>query len=345
MSTFKNHYWYHHVLLIFLFVSISACQNIVHFVAFAGGDGPVWPLPPSQTRLRYFESFDLVSGPATTIQAITGRESAPSLLFRPLHIAVKNSTIVTIDQERGTVQVYKDYTGQSFMLRTKEGQYLQGILDAALDDFGRIYVAEGLLARISIYDENGIYLKSFGSNLMWKKPERIALDPVRGRVYIADSFLSTVLVYSLEGVYLFSFGGNGKDLGKFNGLINLSVDTSGNIWILDTGNKRIQQFNARGMPITSLDLPADTIVEPVAITLEPDGTIYIADQYQESIHILGSDGKLITKIGVLGLEPGKFSGLSDIWFDSRTNRLYTAEKNYPRIQVFSRTETPWLPYP
>ena len=333
-------------LLLIAVLAISACQPVVHFIAHAGGEeNLVWPLPPAAARLRYEASFDLVQGMSPALQTISGQDIVPSLRQQPLRVSARGFTIVTVERERGTVQVYKKSGIGSYVLRTQTGEVLQGALDAVIDEFDRIYVSQGSPAQVSMYDETGEFIRSFGVDRIWKKPARLALDQLRGRLYIADTFMERIFVFSLDGAFLFEFGEGGSKLGQFSGLSDLVVDHYGNLWILESGNRRIQYIRPGGRKMQILELDPATIVEPVSLAREPDGTLYVTDRYQESLVVLSPEGKFITRIGGLGREPGRFSGISDVSFNPDTYRLYTSEVGFPRIQMFRRTIVPWQPFP
>jgi len=319
---------------------------MVHFIAHAGGEANlVWPLPPAAARLRYEMSFDLVQGISPTLQAISGQGAMPSLRQQPLRVSARGFTIVTVERGRGTVQVYKKSGIDSYVLRTQSGEVLQGALDTAIDEFDRIYVSQGSPARVSMYDETGEFIRSFGADRIWKKPARLALDQLRGRLYIADTFMERIFVYSLDGAFLFEFGEGGSKLGQFSGLSDLVVDHYGNLWVLESDNRRIQYIRPGGEKMKILNLDPAAVVEPVSLAIEPDGTLYVTDRYQEALVVLSPEGKFITRIGGLGREPGRFSGISDVSFNADTQRLYTSEVGFPRVQVLRRTNTPWLPFP
>ncbi len=333
-------------LLLIAILGISACQPVVHFITHAGGEENLaWPLPPAAARLRYEASFDLVQGMSPALQAISGQDIVPSLRQQPLRVNARSFTIATVERERGTVQVYKRSGIDSYVLRTQTGEVLQGALDTVIDEFDRIYVSQGSPPQVSMYDETGEFVRSFGADLVWKKPARLALDQLRGRLYIADTFMERIFVFSLDGAFLFEFGEGGDKLGQFSGLSDLAVDHNGNLWVLETGNRRIQYIRPGGRKMQILELDPAAVVEPVSLARDPDGTLYITDRYLEALVVLSPEGKFITRIGGLGREPGRFSGISDVSFNPDTQRLYTSEVGFPRIQVFRRTDTPWLPFP
>lgn len=79
---------------------------------------------------------------------------------------------------------------------------------------------------------------------------------------------------------------------------SFALSKSGEIYILDTANKRIQIFK-NGKRIKTIPLPSEGYFEDIAIT--QDGRIIVLDNINEkSIFIIDSQGKVINKIPLEG---------------------------------------------
>ncbi len=345
----RYRYWPTRLMLVLLLAAgLTACETVGYFLVHAGGETLVWPKPPSAARLYYEESFDLFHGPPPVVNAFTGQEMTPSLQMLPKQIASRHSVIVTIERNSGMVQVYDRTTNESHILRGQTGQILKAVSDAVIDDFGRIYVAESIGPAISYYEANGRLIRRFGYSKVFQRPQKpakLALDILRGRLYVADTFLERMFVFTLGGSLLHEFGEGPGRFSQFDGLSDITVDHDGNLWVLEALNRKLLHIRPDGSKIRAIKLDPAVFIKPISVTIDSDDILYIADSYREMIAVMDASGKLITRIGQLGREPGSFNGLSDVDFNPDTNRLYTAELGFPRIQVFRRTETPWLPYP
>ncbi|MFZ2170151.1 MAG: SBBP repeat-containing protein, partial [Methylococcaceae bacterium] len=75
-----------------------------------------------------------------------------------------------------------------------------------------------------------------------------------------------------EGNYTFvtKWGGPGTLNGLFNWPNGIAVDSSGNVYVTDSGNNRIQKFNSKGGFITKWATP----VPPVGIAADLSGNLY-----------------------------------------------------------------------
>lgn len=102
---------------------------------------------------------------------------------------------------------------------------------------------------------------------------------------------------------------------------SFALSKSGEIYILDTANKRIQIFK-NGKRIKTIPLPSEGYFEDIAIT--QDGRIIVLDNINEkSIFIIDSQGKVINKIplegdlisyapevtGIKVIDSGKWAGI------------------------------------
>lgn len=327
-------------------LGLAACQPALDFLAHAGDGEIVWPLPPEAARLRYEGALDVTYGPTPPLRTLAGVEESPSFLQIPWRVAARDSLFAIVERERGTVLVHNRAAATSFFLRDATGAaVLTGARDAAFDEFHRLYVAEGAAGRVAIYEDNGRLRARFGSNLLWRNPARLALDAPRQRLYVADEFLNSVFVFSTDGTYLFRFGEHGDAPGQLNGLADIAVDPQGDVLTLEATARRLQVFDPQGKLKRVLPVPPDALVQPVALAVGANGTLYIADHFRESLVILDGDGRPLLTLGGLGRGPGKFDGLSDLAYDAAGGRLYSCETGFPRIQIFRRTAAPWKPAP
>jgi DNA-binding beta-propeller fold protein YncE len=65
-------------------------------------------------------------------------------------------------------------------------------------------------------------------------------------IYVVDGVNNRVVVFDESGKLSFSFGNRGSGRGQFNAPLGITTDRSGNVYVADTGNRRVQIFTARG---------------------------------------------------------------------------------------------------
>jgi len=117
----------------------------------------------------------------------------------------------------------------------------------------------------------------------------------------------------------------------------VALDSSGNVYVADTGNNRIQKFTSSGQFITKWGSEGNgdgQFSSPHGIALDSNGNIYVADTGNNRIQKFTSSGQFITKWGSEGNGDGEFSVPRSIALDSSGN-IYVAEEWNHRIQKFA----------
>jgi DNA-binding beta-propeller fold protein YncE len=333
-------------LIVLLAFNLTACQSFVEVVTQAGDNGLVWPLPPTLARLQYDEQIDINQSMSAYVGLATGTKNIQLII--PYRVSAAMNLMAIVDYERGSAYVIDRFRNSVNILKNNNGSQLVAVKDIAIDDMRRVYLIDSLKGQIAIFQDNGKLIRQFGSALLWTNPNRLAVDVIQQRVYVADSFQGRVYVFSLSGVFLYMFGEQGNrdsDRGRFSDLTDLEVDADGNLYILESTTKRIQKFDSHGAWLQTIKLDKQYFREPVAIEVENNEAIYIADRGLSQINVLDKTGQMILSIGGLGRNRGKFVDLTDISFDQYRQRLFTAETSTSRVQVFRRTPSEWFPYP
>jgi DNA-binding beta-propeller fold protein YncE len=178
-----------------------------------------------------------------------------------------------------------------------------------------------------------------------QKPAQCKFDEVRGiavdaadNVYVFTSGSPPVQVYDADGKFL---RGWGQDVIKSPHQIR--IDPAGKVWVADMGRHIVQQYTPEGKLLRTLGTPdrpgADKLHFnfPTDMAVTPQGDIFVTDGYANAriVHF-DRDGKYIKEWGELGAKPGQFSIPHSIGIDSK-GRLYVADRNNVRIQVFEQT--------
>jgi len=88
---------------------------------------------------------------------------------------------------------------------------------------------------------------------------------------------------------------------------DIAVDDQGNVYVLDSGNHRIQKFDPQGNFLASLGRHGQGPGEfqyPQSIDIDQEGYIYIADSGNQKIHILKPGGAFEKDIKITDDSPG-----------------------------------------
>lgn len=99
------------------------------------------------------------------------------------------------------------------------------------------------------------------------------------------------------------------------------MDSKGNVYVTDTGNKRIVGFDADGNYITQFGqagIALGDLDEPVGLAIDAQDNIYVADTWNKRVQIFSP---LPDQIGYVALKEINFYG----WFgQSLDNKAYLA---------------------
>ncbi|MEP6871360.1 MAG: flippase activity-associated protein Agl23 [Anaerolineaceae bacterium] len=196
---------------------------------------------------------------------------------------------------------------------TQPGQFFQPT-DVETDAQGNLYVIDSKTKKLQKFDPNGILIASVdvranpSDSADSSEPWGLAVQPGTGRVVVADTFGWKVRVFDKDLKPALSFG-NAPDTSKTPGPFDLFgprdaiIDASGNIWVTDTGNDRIQVYTPEGQflkTVGSSGSGPSQFDEPVGISQGPDGAIFVADMFNRRVVVLNADGSFKTQFPVDG---------------------------------------------
>lgn len=130
---------------------------------------------------------------------------------------------------------------------------------------------------------------------------------------------------------------SGTGTGQFSQPYHTAVDSSGNVYVTDTGNCRVQKFDANGNYITqwgSNGTGNGQFSSPMGITVDRDGNILVVD-YINDPHIQKFDpnGNFLARWGSQGYTDGLFDRPDGIAVDSSGN-IYVTDNVRKYIQKF-----------
>ena len=234
-----------------------------------------------------------------------------------------------------------------------ENDFFSSASDIAVDSSGNIYVADTGNNRIQKFSPEGTFITKWGSlgigDGELEFPRGIAVDS-SDTMYVADTGNNRIQKFSPAGAFLGSWGGldvvaDGKSIrsghgdGEFDAPRGIAVDSSGNIYVADTLNHRIQKFSPDGTFITkwgSYGTGTGQFNQPWGVAVDSSGEVYVADTLNNRIQKFSSSGTYISTIGRYGLGTGQFNQPRGVAVDS-SDDVYVADTENSRIQKFSST--------
>ena len=234
----------------------------------------------------------------------------------------------------GVVTTFAGGAGQGSADGTGSTAHFNIPYGVAADGSGNVYVADtnnntvrkitpgGVVSTLA-----GLALASgstngTGSAARFRKPRALAVD-VSGNVYVADTGNHTIRKITPAGVVTTLAGlalavGNTDGMGstaRFRSPDGVAVDTSGNIYVADTGNFTIRKITSAGVVTTlaglanvagSSDGTGSTarFEFPEAVAVDGSGNVYVADYNNHTIRRVTPAGVVTTIGGTAGVGSG-----------------------------------------
>ena len=215
----------------------------------------------------------------------------------------------------------------------------------AIDVGGNIYVADEGNNRIQKFSPDGALITRWGSygigDGQFNRPSCIAIDG-NGNVYVTE-WNSRIQKFTANGEFITKWGSYGSGDGQFiGGLIGIAADSSGNIYVVDSGNYRIQKFSSDGTFITkwgsygSGDGEFDWKEGKAGIAIDGSGNVYVVDSGNFRIQKFSSNGMFLSKWGSEGSGDGEFGLACGIAIDV-SGSVYVTDADFSNhlIQKFN----------
>lgn len=317
-------------------------------------DNLTFPPPPDEPRFYYERSLHSsadvkVDTDADKLRrALTGESKRGEGLAKPYGIAVQHGRVYVGDTVHKDVAVFDYPEHKYFKIGEVEDENgngkLQLPLGLDLDKRGNLYVFDGKLKQIVVYDRDGKYLRAIGDPNQFARPAGIAVNPAGTRVYAVDIGGSSsnehkVLVFDAQsGKHLFDIGKRGIGNGEFNLPRDTVIAPDGSLYVVDSGNFRVEKFDADGKYISTfgaIGRQPGQFSRPKEAAVDKDGNVYVVDALFGNFQIFNSTGQLLLAVGTRSNNdaPAKFSLPSSIAVDE-DGRVYVVDQYFRKVDIF-----------
>jgi tripartite motif-containing protein 71 len=243
----------------------------------------------------------------------------------------------------------------------------------AVDPQGTIYVVDSGGSRLEQLAPSGRLVGTIGrlgtGDDGLRRPRGIALDR-QGALFVADTANHRVQRFSALGEPLGPWGNIGSAPGEFILPSSLAFDSQGILYVADTGNHRIQKLGPDGQPLaqwSGVHFPHGIAVDaqdavyvsdsagvrkftqtgelladwtssgqfgdPYGLTVDPAGTVYVADTDNGRIASVSPSGEVLAVWGSEGKAVGQLKFPEAVAVDNQ-GMLYVADRGNDRVQTF-----------
>jgi DNA-binding beta-propeller fold protein YncE len=315
----------------------------------------VWPPPPDVARIEFVRTIsseqdvDTDTTFSEKIISILGGQPVPSRhVVKPMGLAVSDDgqRVYVANNTAGVVFKF-DFAQQSF----REMGGLHYPLGLALDAQERLYVVEQGKRRIAVFDSEGQPVRAI-THPDIERPVGIAIDRQRSRIYLVDTGRNqrtsktgkghSVKVFDTSGTLIETIGG--RQAPPDHQLLYptyAAVDQAGNLYVSDTLNARVQQFDADGNYLRTFGKRGNgfgMFERPKGVAVDSFGNLYVVDSSWSNVQIFNSSGEVLLFFGERGGYPGLLTNPTDIAIDPQ-NRIYVADHLSHRINVYQLVNT------
>ncbi len=223
----------------------------------------------------------------------------------------------------------------------------------AVNATGHVYVADSGNNRLQVFDKAGLYQYTIGTgygsgNYQFTGPHSVAVNAT-GHVYVADSWNHRVLVYDKAGIYMYTIGTTGVivpiDNWHFNSLYGVAVNSTGHLFVADSGNDRVQVYDKAGIYQFTIGVTGESGVDnshfdfPIAIAVNATGHILVGDWSNARVQVFDKAGIYQYTIGVTDvwqpIDNAHLSNPSGIAVSS-LGYVYIGDASNHRVQVFDK---------
>ncbi len=259
-----------------------------------------------------------------------------------------NGNVFVLDNGNHRVQEFTalgvSYLNQFGSSGTGDGQFTNS-LGLAIDSGNNIFVSDSNsdFGRVEKFSNSGVFQTEFGrtDDNPLQLPVGVAFDS-SGSVYVSEA------AFGFDSVRKFTVSGNtftqvapigspGTGNGELNVPYGVAIDRNNNIFVVDSFNNRVEEFDSSGGFVRTFSAPvgSNRLFQPHDIAIDANGNIFVTDHSNDFVARFNSVGQYQDQFGTKGMGAGQIGQAEGVTVDALGN-IYVADTLNNRVDVFSR---------
>lgn len=155
--------------------------------------------------------------------------------------------------------------------------------------------------------------------------------------YVVDAGHHRILAFNLQGEFQFSFGQRGSGNSELDYPVGIDVATNGDVYVADSGNKRVQVFSETGKYLRQFKVKSGRYrLRPVDVLVnEKQNELYVTSSDNHKVLVFTVKGKLKRSWGGNGINEGDFRYPATM-AHLKDGRIAVVDVLNSRVQVFEK---------
>lgn len=323
---------------------------------------PVFPPPPNEPRFIFERGLvssadvELESDESRFKRLITGAARSGVGMGKPFGVTVHRGRVFVSDTLKRLVHAFDVREGRYFEVGIDAPGELVKPMGIDVDLNGNLFVCDASLKQVMVFDRDGNFQRRVGDPEMFDRPAGLTVNPNGTRLYVVDTGGVTskrhrVLVFDAwNGNLLHTISRRGAGEGELNLPRDATIGVNGNLFVVDGGNFRVQEFTADGdfvRSFGSIGRQSGQFARPKGIGGDRDGNLYVVDTAFGNFQIFDAQGRLLLAVGSRNSSagPARFMLPAGIALDE-DGRVYMVDQYFRKVDVFRPAGLPanegWL---